>query len=73
MSVTIELNLDERTVAALDSLKSSKGKNREDAIKSIILEYATFKGARLNSIDSNVQQTRTVKKGPDWNKYGEFD
>jgi hypothetical protein len=70
MSVTIELTLDDRTAAALDSLKSSKGRNWEDAIKSMILECATLKGAPLNSFD---QQPRTVKKGPDWNKYGEFD
>jgi hypothetical protein len=70
MSVTMEITLDDRTTAALDSLKSSKGKNREDTIKSIILDYATLKGAPLTSFG---QQPKIAKKGPDWNKYGEFD
>jgi hypothetical protein len=69
MSVTIELNLDERTVAALDSLKSSKGKNREDAIKSIILDYATLKGASLNSFG---QQSKAATERLDFDKYGSF-
>jgi metal-responsive CopG/Arc/MetJ family transcriptional regulator len=71
MSTTIEITLDDRTVAALDSLKSSRGKDRSEAIKGIILEYATVKGAMLNSINSNIQTK--VKKGPTWDKYGEYD
>jgi hypothetical protein len=70
MSTTLVITLDDRTIAALDSLKSSKGRNREDAIKSMILECATLKGAPLNSFD---HQPKIAKKGPDWNKYGEFD
>jgi hypothetical protein len=69
MSTTIELTLDDRTTAALDSLKSSKGKNREDAIKSIILDYATLKGASLNSID---QHPKIANERLTLDTYGSF-
>jgi hypothetical protein len=69
MSTTIEITLDDRTTAALDSLKSAKGQNREEVIKSIIIDYATLKSASFKSFD---QKSKVVNEKFDLASFWSF-